>query len=88
MHNISSYGSQCGYPHQRKDLTFRAGWRASCDELFVFVEALVFDVMYDGYLKDSLKNTVSPADACAHNLKELLERISSMADKENKDALV
>ena len=84
-HNV--YRSKCGYPNSRKDLTFRAGWRHSCDELFVFVEALVFDIMYDPYIKDAIKASSSTADTCSNYINSYLEPIATMADKEAKDPL-
>ena len=63
--SISSYRKQCGYANSKKgaDVTFRAGWRPSCEELFVMLESILFDTMHDGYFKDALKTTASPQTA-------------------------
>ena len=82
--SISSYRKQCGYPNQRVDMTFRAGWAVSSEELFTFIEALLFDTIYDPYLKEALQKSAHPADAVANHLNEYLDAIAAAADA-NKD---
>ena len=85
LHSIASYRTQCGYPSEKRDITFRAGWRQSCEELFVFVECLQFDTMYDGHLKEALKANSTPADAAQNQLSEFLEPIAKQATAESKE---
>ena len=51
LHRIETYRKQCGYPSDRRDMTFRAGWAPSSEELFTLVESIVFDVMYDSHFE-------------------------------------
>lgn len=82
LNSVSSYREQCGYPRDKKDMTFRAGWRPSCEELFVLVEGIIFDCIYDGHLKCALKASSSAADAVTCHLKELLEPLAKTAESE------
>ena len=85
LHRIETYRKQCGYPSDRRDMTFRAGWAPSSEELFTLVESIVFDVMYDSHLKDALKSSASPADCAAKQLKEFLDPIAQLVEAEKKD---
>ncbi len=85
LSSIKSYRAKCGYPNDKNDMTFRAGWRNSCEELFVFVEGVLFDSMYDGHLKEALKCNASASDVVAAQFNELLEPIADRAKEEAKD---
>lgn len=80
--SIGNYRKQCGFPSARCDMTFRAGWLPSCEELFVLVESILFDVMYDAHLKDALKSSASPSDAVATQLNGFLQQIAARAEKD------
>ncbi len=82
--SITAYRKQCGYPSGRSDMTFRAGWHPSCEELFVFVESLLFDVVYDSFLKDALVKGSRPADCVASYLGEYLEPVAKLADQDKE----
>ena len=83
--SVSSYRTQCGYPGDKRDQTFRAGWRPSCEELFIFIEAVIFDTIYDAHLKECLKSSAQPADCVANQFSEFIDNISTMATKETED---
>eukprot|EP00969_Alexandrium_andersonii_P101124 4461030-Alexandrium_andersonii.AAC.1 len=82
--SISDYRKQCGYANSKKgaDVTFRAGWRPSCEELFVLIESVLFDTMYDSYFKDALRNNSQPADCVANYMHEFMGPIADLADRD------
>jgi hypothetical protein len=88
MHSVKTYRDACGYPTDHKDMVFRAGWRLSSEEVFVLLEGILFDTMYDSQLKDALKACQAPADAVANQLSEVTARITTLAQTESteKDA--
>jgi hypothetical protein len=85
--SIRNYRKVCGYANSRNDsaevsLTFRAGWPQSCEELFTIIEQILFDVTYDSYLKDALKNSSQPGDCAASYINEFLDPIAMLAGKD------
>ena len=83
--SVDTYRSMCGYPRDKHDITFRAGWKPSCEELFTLVEATLYDIAYDGHLKEALKSSPSPADFAANQFQEFLAHVVELIKAKQKD---
>ena len=85
MASVASYRKVIGYGGVGSvDLSFRAGWPRSAEEIWLLIESIVFDIMYDGQLKEGLKANQSPSEVMTAQFSEVIERIQTLHAAENK----
>ena len=87
--SVKTYRSKCGYPGKNAalDTTWRAGWSSQMDELFGLVENVMFDVIFDGALKDAVKRGQTPEEFVhGAEFSEATERVKNLGEADNNDA--
>ena len=86
--SVKSYRAHCGYPGKKEkvDMTWRAGWTRQMDELFTFVENVLFDQLFDGPLKEGLKRGQLPEELMSDEMfHEVTERVKNLPGGEEED---